>query len=589
MTKEGTIKDRFEAIRKRAMTSTGVDTVQRATPSRFRVGQAATEQDNETSAQFNVTNSKIHQILTDSSLEDSEKIAQVSEMMLLDFENPEGEKSPLSEEQKKVADEVRTVIKKLVADYNEHNRECIRLTRDNPLSELKKSMQDVMDNYHKVVKGRQDLKGKIDNVEGIIAAVGGEKELVHAIVNAKDMQIEKGALQDSLSEKQATVSGLNSEIRQLEIRESRLSKSVEAGDKAWVLFGESKRQYRADKKELTEVKDSLVSKREALETQSTSLSEATTAYEEFVGKDSYKVHEQILEILDIGDENFKRDLTALAEATLQYVDDTEDTLTQIHDQLEVILKRTDDGLTVNSNIGDKVEILRQALEQSTKKNIEGLDAFKKKAGAPEVEGLEGLSGLGEREAKKLEQAAHSYITDMDGVHVTTTTLSDQLQKLNVSLINMRELVDQGRTRAQTQQVVAITTATASGKNMLDGAQALAALVQSLVNEGQYQAEAEEAFGDAMKVMERSLLARESRVSAIDRMASLTQEMSAAMDTSNDATLAIAMAEKDQLDRLTDAMEELKQTAERKVGMSAEVIEARTEQQLNAGPATPKNG
>ncbi|NCC22667.1 MAG: hypothetical protein EOM26_09445 [Alphaproteobacteria bacterium] len=590
-TSPGDIRSRFDALRNRV--SEPAVAAGRATDL-DRGLLEATEQDNGLSAQFSLNESAIYRTLLDTSLDKSEMFDRISRMMLIDFEDTDSERHPLNEKFGQQTTEIRAIIKKLVADYNEHNRECIRLSRDNPLSELKKSLQDVMDNYRDVVRGRADLKGKVQNVETMIAELGGEKELVKAIVDAIDRQREAERLEGIVAERTRNVSGLDGEIRTLEYTQRRLTRSVNEGDSKLFLMGEARRQYREDKRELGAISDKIAAKRANLADAREGLTEATSTYRAYIGDDRHAIHEKVLAVLDIGGDGFKAKIHELAKATLDYVDDTETILTGIHDQLDVLRGRTVGTLDVNANIGDKVDVLRKALEFSTRRNTEALKDFKegRAAGAEPtvaIEGLEELSSLSDRDQRKMEQAAHGYVADLDGVLLSTTTLADQLQNLNVSLLNLKDIVEQGLTRAETQQIIAITIATQSGQNMLDGAQALAALVQALVNEGQFQSDAEEAFDDSIRLMERSLLAKQSRVSSIERMAELTRNMSEALDASNEATLDISLEEKEQLERLAEAMDDLKDKADRKIGMQAEVIDAHGQRLADAAPASPEPG
>ena len=137
---------------------------------------------------IDLTDNAVYAVLEDSTIPFEERMEKIVEMLTVDLDSKEA--VAVSAEHMV---QVKQIVKELLNRFTAHNRKSIEFTRDNPLNQLKESMQEVFDNYHKISEGRSDLKGKLGTVDDLIKKVGGEDKLVVALLEAKTREAEREA------------------------------------------------------------------------------------------------------------------------------------------------------------------------------------------------------------------------------------------------------------------------------------------------------------------------------------------------------------------------------------------------------------
>ncbi len=97
-----------------------------------------------------VEETQIYQLLADPTIENDDKIQAITDLLVFNYEDPENEAQFAS------LTEVRIIIAALIDDFTEQSSQSIRVTQDNPLSELTENIRSVFENYHRLVEGRAD-------------------------------------------------------------------------------------------------------------------------------------------------------------------------------------------------------------------------------------------------------------------------------------------------------------------------------------------------------------------------------------------------------------------------------------------------
>lgn len=499
-----------------------------------------------------LTDNEIYAILEDSTIPFDERMEKIVELLTVDLESQES----VEKSQQNIA-EVKEIVKELLNRFTQHNRKSIEFTRDNPLSKLKEGMQEVFDNYHKISEGRSDLKGKLSTVDELIQQVGGEDKLVVALVEAKSREIERTEKSAVVEEKRLGVRNQAIVINELQRRlmnaeseiteaEGKFLAKVRPGVQAEITTAKETKagielEIATAEADYTEVK--------------TSLNESLDALNALMESEDYRVHEQITKILDIASPEFKEQLTYLANATLQYIDDTQAVMTQVRDQLEHLMGDVDKGLDVNVNIREQVAILSQALQDASDASAVKLINYKNENSD------ESVSALAKLESDKIARAGDIFVSESSSTMASVTMISSEVQKIEIVLLSLRDQLADGLQDADEQLLMAVNTASASGMVMLNRAQTLGTLAQAVISKGQYMNESEETFGQLTSEFERSLAVKAGRNDTIASLSAVIADISEAMDDKNNIAIDIAVERRELVGDLSEKIDHLREIAE----------------------------
>ena len=522
---------------------------------RNRFSKLATRQEAEETQATDLENTAAFKILTDASLDPEEKIKKLVALLTFDKDK--------LEQNVEYVNENRAIVAQLLADFTEHNKKSIELVRDNPLGHLRTGIKDVFQEYHSLVGGRTDLKEKLELIDDLIEQKGGPQGLIDAMLAARDKEVEKNALEKALNDATKIVQDLTSENAQLTNEVKVLTRSIGEAERDILLFfkGEKKklltrrRENKADK----EVK--IESNNQVLEEASVDLAEKTKAYEEFTSTEDWLINQRILEILDIGNKDFIERVKALSDVTLSYIDNTEETLTGVRDQLESLLQRVTGVHTLTHNTKENVAIILEAQQKAQKKNAKFLKEYE---GEAEGTGLDALT------REKQSRALNQHISAIDKTIQSTAAVAGELGKIESSLTNFKDQMEEGLADAIEQQMLAVSTAAVSGNNTLMRIEGLATFVQSIITKGQYAKESEEALGELAKEMERALMGRIAKNASINDLNAALQDMANSIDVKNDVVLEIAEERKALIDKLIAQSENLSRANEEALAIEATV-------------------
>jgi len=368
MASDETPKDRFEAVRERLKETKNQGEIKSQKKDRkSRLSQS----ESKTSAQAEIENTQAFKILTDASLDPQQKIAQLTALLTFNEEDLDGNVDRLNEN--------RAIVAALLADFTQHNKESIELVRDNPLSYLRTGIKDVFEEYHGLVGHRSDLKEKLELIDELIEQKGGPQGLIDAMLQARDKEIEKNALEKALNEATGKVETLNTNLTGLNSQVLALGNAIAVDEKDPFLFfkGEKKRLLTRRRESKTEHEAEIEVAKVSLNEAEATLADSTTAYADFVDTDDWRINQKILDILDIGNEEFIERVKALSDLTLSYIDNTEETLNGVRNQLESLLQRVTGVHTLTHNTKENVIVLLDAQQQAQKNNAQALRAFEK--------------------------------------------------------------------------------------------------------------------------------------------------------------------------------------------------------------------
>lgn len=551
------MKNRFSAVTEQLRAASAVSTAPEEgnALSRFRRRQGAEQESAVVDTKPAVETTEVFKILVDANLDPKEKAEKIAALMVFNEEDLENNAKSIAENQ--------AVVAQLMKEFIEHNKKSIELTRDNPLSELRGGIREVFEEYHKLVSDRGELKDKLTVIDGIVSKHGGAEGLIKALLSAKDKQLEKEALDQAILAARGTVDGFGVDVRRLDTSALALrSQITEAESDNFLWFkGEKKRQIARDKQERAQVEAELEMKRIDMEKASETLAAKTTELQTFVTAEDYQVHQQILEVLDIGTQDFKDKLTSLSNMTLSYIDNTSGTLEGVRLQLESLLGRVTGVHTATQNTVENVAIMLEAQEMAQKQNAVKMQAIE----AESTEG--GLAGM--KREKKL-RALHQHISATEKTTQSTASIAGELGKVQIDLTNFKDQMQEGLADAMEQEMLAVGSAAATGNATLMRIETLATFVQGLVTKGQYMQESEYHLGEIAKEMERSLMARMAKNEGIRNVADVLKEMTSAMDDRNDVVLQIAEDRKALIDRLIDQTRELGRTNEEALAIESTV-------------------
>ena len=550
MTADDNVSNRFEAVRARLR-----ETQTEAAEKTRRTVRTSLSGAVETTERTSIEQTEAFRILTDASLDPRQKIEQLTALLTFDEEDLEGNVQRLNEN--------RAIVAALLSDFTQHNKESIELVRDNPLSHLRTGIKDVFEEYHSLVSDRADLKAKLELIDQLIEQKGGPQGLIDAMLAARDKELEKNALEKAMNEATSSVETLNSDIGGLSADVKALARAIETDEKDAFLFfkGEKKKLLTRRREQRTTKEASIEKKKVELVDANSALEERAASYQAFVDTDDWRINEKILEILDIGNEEFIERVKALSDLTLSYIDNTEETLTGVREQLESLLQRVTGVHTLTHNTKENVAVLLDAQRDAQESNARALKAFE---AAPEASGVDALSH------EKKQRALNQHVSAIDKTIQSTAAVSGELGKIESSLTNFKDQMEEGLADAIEQQMLAVGSAAVSGNNTLMRVEGLATFVQSVITKGQYTKESEAALGDLAKEMERALMGRMAKNASIRDLNATLKEMADSIDVKNDVVLEIAEERKALIDKLIEQSENLARANEDALAIEATV-------------------
>ena len=556
MASDDNVSNRFEAVRARLRETQAEDKANKSRRTERQEKYSLSGSTDEASAeQLEIENTEAFKILTDASLDPQQKIERLMVLLTFNEEDLDANVERLNEN--------RAIVAALLADFTRHNKESIELVRDNPLSHLRTGIKDVFEEYHSLVGDRADLKAKLELIDELIAQKGGPQGLIDAMLTARDKEVEKNVLEKALNNATVEVESLNGEIGGLNADVIALSRAIETDEKDFLLFfkGEKKRLLTKRREAKTEKEARIEKQKVALQEAETTLTEKADSYKSFVDTDDWRINERILEILDIGNEEFIERVKALSDLTLSYIDNTEETLNGVRNQLESLLQRVTGVHTLTHNTKENVTIMLDAQQKAQERNAQTLRAFE---GDGEATGLDALT----REKKK--RALNQHVSAIDKTIQSTAAVAGELGKIESSLTNFKDQMEEGLADAIEQQMLAVGSAAVSGNNTLMRVEGLATFVQSVITKGQYTKESEEALGELAKEMERALMGRMAKNASIKELNSALKDMADAIDVKNDVVLEIAEERKALIDKLIEQSENLGRANEEALAIEATV-------------------
>jgi hypothetical protein len=550
MASDDNLTNRFEAVRARLR-----ETQNEVAEKTRRTVKTSLSGAVETAEQTDIEQTEAFRILTDASLDPQQKIEKLTALLTFREDDLDGNVQRLHEN--------RAVVAALLADFTQHNKESIELVRDNPLSHLRTGIKEVFEEYHSLVGDRADLKAKLELIDQLIEQKGGPQGLIDAMLAARDKELEKNALEKALNEATGAVTQLNNDIGGLNAEVKALARAIETDEKDAFLFfkGEKKKLLTRRRESRTQKEAAIEKKKAELADANSTLAERTSSYQAFVDTDDWRINEKILEILDIGNEEFIERVKALSSLTLSYIDNTEETLTGVRDQLEALLQRVTGVHTLTHNTKENVAVLLDAQRTAQERNARALKTFD---GASEATGLDALT------REKKQRALNQHISAIDKTIQSTAAVSGELGKIESSLTNFKDQMEEGLADAIEQQMLAVGSAAVSGNNTLMRVEGLATFVQSVITKGQYTKESEAALGELAKEMERALMGRMAKNASIRDLNAALKEMADAIDLKNDVVLEIAEERKALIDKLIEQSENLARANEEALAIEATV-------------------
>jgi len=547
-------KNRFAAVTAELRKTSALAGTEEVTGlGRFRREKAAEQTNVSTGPKAEET--AIFKLLNDPTLDTAEKAQKIAELLFYNEEDLEINIKALAENQAMVA--------KLLKDFTEHNKESIKLTRDNPLSELRTSIKDVFEEYREMVAGRSDLQEKLKVIDEILSKHGGTEGLVKALMSAKSKEEEKEALEKAVKHEHERVEGLREERQTIEREVRTLRAEIGENESDSFLFfkGAKKKEIAQARQRLADKETALAAKQSAITTAGESLAEKTKGLETFIGSGDYHVHTRILSILDIGTDEFKEKLTNLSNKTLSYIDNTSTTLESVRNQLEKLLDRVTDAHTMTQNTVENVSVLLDAQGIAQKHNTALLQKIQE---TPAEGGLETM-----KRDKKL-RGLNAHITGIEKHIQSTATIAGELGKVEIGLTNFKDQMQEGLSEAMGQEMMAVSSAAATGNATLMRIETLATFIQGLVVKDQYMQEAEYHLGEIAKEMERSIMSRMATNQGIRSMGDVVSEMVSMMSERNDVVLQTAEQRKALIDNLIEQNDRLSKTNEQALSIEGVV-------------------
>lgn len=547
------LTSRFESVRARLRETQ--DDKEEKKAKKQKVRSLSGEAETGTVSEIDLENTEPYLILVDSSLDPKQKIEKIAALLTFNSEDLEQNVQRVNEN--------RAIVSQLLSDFTLHNKESIELVRDNPLSKLRSGIKEVFEEYHALVSNRSDLKSKLELIDELTEEKGGPQGLVDAMLTARDKELEKNNLEQELRSATSNVEGIDVSIKRLNAEITVLDEHIQTAQSDPFLFikFEKKKIIKQWTEEKLKREVDLKEKVQQLDEAKAKLVEKTDAYQGFINTDDWRINEKILEILDIGNEEFIERVKALSDLTLSYIDNTEGTLTGVRDQLDLLLQRVTGVHTLTHNTKENVAIILDSQRQAQIANANALKLFEDNG---ELSGLDALT------QDKKKRSLNQHISAIDKTIQSTASVAGELGKIESSLTNFKDQMEEGLADAIEQQMLAVSSAAVSGNNTLMRVEGLATFVQSVITKGQYTKESEEALGELAKEMERALMGRMAKNASIKDLNAALKEMVSAIDMKNEVVLEIAEERKTLIDKLIDQSNELSRANEEALAIEATV-------------------
>lgn len=517
------------------------------------------EADSQTSVTAKVTETQIFKILVDNSIDSETAVEKIAALMTFDFSDSE------NEAQFEALQEVRLIIAALIEDFTEQSKESVQMTRDNPLSELTSSIRSVFENYRQLVKGRENLRSKLEIIQGFLDQEGNdEQRLLRALSDAQEKKEEKDRLQAKADNAEAYLTTVSDQLEAVQARATQVEQTLAQGKPGFFAKRAVKDEYKRLVAEQPQLAIRVEEERQKVTKASAEFESADRTLKAFVGDNNFELYEQILEILDIGNDDFKEDLRNIANQTLQYIEDTNRTLTGVRDQLSKLLKDVKRNLDVNVNTSAKLNILQQALNKAQDANAFAYQKFEKEAESPAIEGVD------EFETKRIKQRSTEFITEMSSNATSTTEIAGNMATHQTTLRQLREDLETGVANADSQLLKAVSTSAATGQTMLQRTERLAAMSQKIVADSMYEQEMQDAFHSVVQDFKGNLEDQLRRNSEINGFTELVNNLTEALDAKNDAAIQIATEQQDLVEKLSASVQELERANQRSSEIKTEI-------------------
>ncbi|ETX07064.1 hypothetical protein [Candidatus Entotheonella palauensis] len=553
---DSNLDERLERIRSIANKSTPQEA---ETPQRQRRTSAlfATSADETpaAAADLRVEQTQVYQILVDTGLESEQKVEAIADLLVLDFTDPD------NDAQQMALAEVGVMIAALIEDFTEQSRQSIQMTQNNPLSQLTENIREVFENYHQLVQGRAGLQQKLGIIQGLLEQNGGDElQLLRALSDAQNKKDQKEALESQKMAAETALKEATDHLQSITDRETVVSERLaEIGDGYLWFQGDLKTERTDLKQEKLALTRQTEAARDALRQRSEAFEQAERTLSAFLG-DDYEIYEQILEILDIGNEEFREELSRIASQTLAYIDQTGTSLTGVRNQLAELLEEVKSSSNLSFNTSDKITILQRALTRAQDRNVAGFSAFNDKAA--DASAIPGLEDLGELDERKIRDQATQFTSELKRNIASTTQLSGNVATHYTTLQQMRTDLEDGVNSADGQLLQAVATASTTGQTIVLRIQRLAAMAQKIVSDSMYQEELATTFNEVVKDFETGLQAQLQRNSTIEGFGKLTKDLTEALDAKNEATYLLAKEQEQLVQRLAQNVDALQQANQR---------------------------
>lgn len=497
---------------------------------------------------IDMSENEIFQLLEDETLTANEKEEKLIELVSLNPESAESVKN-----NKDMMAKMKLLIKEVYDEFAEHNKKSIQLATDNPLSKLTSGIQEVFENYHVMTEERSELKGTLKTVDELLKEMGGEDKLVAAMLEAKGRSKEVLGLTEKVKVAKEVAEKSRTRANRTNTKMYEVTNKLRELESGFFSFLKSA-DIKAAKEDLAGLEDKNDERMEELQKDNVALKELTNKLKKLKDSKDFAVHKQILAILDIGDDSFKEKLSRLGGVTLQYIDDTKRIMTNVRDQLEMLLTDVDSSLDVNINIRERMTILSSAMLKANDISIDRLNAFKEEAATEE-------SSLAQLENEKVTRVANEYISDLGDTMVSTGMLNADVQKIEVVIMSLRDQLKNGLLDSNEQLLISVTNATAGGMVMMNKAQTLGTLAQSVIAKGQYLKETEETYGDLADQFRNQLAVRAGRNDTLDSMTDVLHTISESMEDTNDDSAGLIADQRGLILELNEGVDRLKEAAE----------------------------
>lgn len=500
---------------------------------------------------LDLTMNTLNTIMENAELTHEERVAKMMEVLDVNLESEE-----TAEHSIEALQEVKQILSAVISSFTEHNKAALELTKKNPMSKLNSSIDETFQKYREVANGRSDISDRLAVVDELLKELGGEAELVNAMVNSQNVGDQVDEIQGVIDSLTGDIRNISKELDNLDQADTQNKRTIRA------LEGKSfanwrpgvQAQIQHEKDVMDQREEERAQKRERRQKVSEQRNEKAAEKAALQSSDEYKIHNKIIKILDISSEEFKERLSNVAGATIEYIDDTVLTFTGVRDQLELLLGQIDDTLNVNMNISEKIALLSAAVEGSLKNSSLALSEYKKET--DEIE-----SSLVKMQRKRIAAIGDRFVTDINQTVGTQSMIESKVNEVEVMLQSYRDQLSDGVVDANEQLLTAQTSASTTGMFMTNKAQALGALAQAVVARGQYMNESEQTLGQIAEEFDRQLAIRAGRNDTFGQLSTVISDLADSLSEKNDVSVGIAMESRERLNDLAEANDRLREKLE----------------------------